>query len=160
MKKIQKRIGEILIQKKLITEAQLHDALVSQKISDGFIGKILVSKGAIAERQLMEALSEQFDVPFVDLKTQYIDMELSRQFSSTLILDHKCFPLRQDDNTVTVAIINPLNALAIAKIEDDSAPRKVNWVLAGEEDMNGLIQKYRQNISANIQRLLRKDKKE
>ena len=159
MKKIQKRIGEILIQKKIITEAQLHDALLAQKLSDGFIGKILVNKGVIAERQLREALSEQFDIPLVDLKTEYIDMELSPKFSSTLILDHKCFPLRQDDNSITVAMTNPLNAVAIAKFEEEANPRKVNWVLVSEEDLKGLIQKYRQAISQNIQRLLRKDKK-
>ena len=76
----------------MITEAQLHDALLSQKLTSGFLGTILVSKGVIGQRQIVEALSEQFDIPLIDLKTQYVDMELSRKFSSSLIVDHKCFP--------------------------------------------------------------------
>lgn len=158
MKKGQKRIGEILIKKGLITEAQLHDALTTQKLSDGFIGAILINKGVLGKRQLLEALSEQFDIPLVDLKTQYVDMELARRFSSSLILDHGCFPLRQDEDAITVAITNPLNAVAISKVEEEASPRKVSWLLVSEDDLKELVQNYRQAISQNIQKLLRKDK--
>ena len=158
MKKGLMRLGEILVKKGMITEAQLHDALLSQKLTSGFLGTILVSKGVIGQRQLVEALSEQFDLPLIDLKTQQVDMELSRKFSSSLIVDHKCFPLRADDMSVTVAITNPLNAVALSKVEEEAGSKRINWVLAGEDDMKELIQKYRQNISLNIQRMLKKGK--
>ena len=160
MTKSNVRIGEILLKKGMISEAQLHDALLSQKITPAFLGAILVNKGIIASMQLAEALSEQFDLPLVELKSQYTDMELTRRFSSSIILDHKCFPLRSDENTVTVAITNPLNAVAIAKVEEEASPRTVKWLLVTEDDMNEAIKNYRQAISANIQKLLRKDKKE
>ena len=158
MTKSNVRIGEILVKKGMISEAQLHDALLSQKITPAFLGAILVNKGIIASMQLAEALSEQFDLPLVELKSQYTDMELTRGFSSSIILDHKCFPLRSDENTVTVAITNPLNAVAIAKVEEEASPRTIKWLLVTEEDMNEAIKNYRQAISANIQKLLRKDK--
>ena len=160
MTKSNVRIGEILLKKGMISEAQLHDALLSQKITPAFLGAILVNKGIIASMQLAEALAEQFDLPLVELKSQYTDMELTRRFSSSIILDHKCCPLRSDENTVTVAITNPLNAVAIAKVEEEAAPRTVKWLLVTEDDMNEAIKNYRQAISANIQKLLRKDKKE
>jgi len=160
MTKSNVRIGEILLKKGMISEAQLHDALLSQKITPAFLGAILVNKGIIASMQLAEALAEQFDLPLVELKSQYTDMELTRRFSSSIILDHKCFPLRSDENTVTVAITNPLNAVAIAKVEEEASPRTVKWLLVTEDDMNEAIKNYRQAISANIQKLLRKDKKE
>ena len=158
MTKSNVRIGEILVKKGMISEAQLHDALLSQKITPAFLGAILVNKGIIASMQLAEALAEQFDLPLVELKSQYTDMELTRRFSSSIILDHKCFPLRSDENTVTVAITNPLNAVAIAKVEEEASPRTVKWLLVTEDDMNEAIKNYRQAISANIQKLLRKDK--
>ena len=158
MKKGKMRLGEILIKKGMISQAQLHDALLAQKINTGFLGAILVNKGVLASRQLAEALSEQFDIPLVDLKSQYIDAETARKFSSSVILDHKCFPLRQDENCVTVAMLNPLNAVAIAKVEEEAHPRTVKWILVIEEDMNEAVKNYRQSINQNIQRLLRKDK--
>jgi hypothetical protein len=85
-------------------------------------------------------------------------MELARRFSSSLILDHKCLPIRQDEDSVTVAIINPLNAIAISKIEDEAKPRRVNLVLATEDDIDEAIRSYRQYVSESIRRLLKKDK--
>jgi type IV pilus assembly protein PilB len=158
MQKSSKRIGEILIEKGLITEAQLHDALQEQKLSDGFLGAIMVEKGWIDKKNLAEALAEQFGIPLVELKSEYIDMELARHFTSSLILDHKCLPIRQDEDSVTVAIINPLNAIAISKIESEAKPRRVNLVLATKEDIDEAIKNFRQYVSESIRRLLKKDK--
>lgn len=157
MQKSSKRIGEILIEKGLISEAQLHDALQEQKLSDGFLGSILVNKGWIGDRDLMDSLAEQFGIPFVDLKAEYIDMELARRFSSSLILDHKCFPLRQDEESITVAIVNPLDAVAISKLDEEAKPRRVNLVLVAEEDIKEVIQNYRRYVSDSIRRLLKRD---
>jgi len=156
MGKSAKQIGEILIEKGFITEAQLHDALLEQKVSDKFLGMILIGRGLITDHDLLEALSEQFNMPLVDIKEQHIDMELARKFSTSLILDHKCFPLKEDDYSVTIAIVNPLNAVAISKIEQEANPRKVNLVLADEKDLSKVIQNYRQYISQSIQRLLKR----
>jgi hypothetical protein len=151
-----KRLGEILIEKKLITKAQLHDVLLEQKIGDGFLGRLLVDKGLITNQDLMVALSEQFAIPIMDIKNYNIDMELARKFSTSLILNHKCFPLKEGEYRVTVAIINPLDAAAISKIEEEVYPRKVNFVLVLEEDMDKIVQNYRRYISESIQKLLRK----
>ena len=160
MRKTNKRIGEIFMEKGLITEAQLYDALAAQKSGNGFLGTVLMGKGIITEEQLTQVLSEQFGMPVVDIKKQYVDTALARKFSSSLILDHKCFPLSEDENSITVAIANPLNAVAISKVEEEAGQgqRKVNWVLASEADLKELIQDYRRNISQNIQNLLKRNK--
>ena len=152
-----KRLGEILTEKGLITEAQLQDALKEQRINNRFLGDILIGKGWVSNESLLEALAEQFDIPLVDLKTEYIDMGLARRFSSELILSHKCFPLRQDEESITVAIINPLDAAVISKIEQDARPRRVNFVLAVEEDIKEVIKGYHQFVSQEIRRSLERD---
>ena len=157
MRKSPKRIGEILIEKGLISEAQLHDALQEQKVSNGFLGAILLKKGLVSKQKFLESLAEQFGIPFVDLKAEYIDMELARRFSSSLILDHKCFPLRRDEESITVAIVNPLDAVAISKLDEEAKPRRVNLVLVAEEDIKEAIQNYRRYVSDSIRRLLKRD---
>jgi type IV pilus assembly protein PilB len=152
-----KRIGEILLKKELITEEQLQEALKEQRVNHGYLGAILISKGWINRREFLEALAEQYGISFIDLKIEYIDMELARQFPSSLIQEHCCFPFRQDDESISVAIANPLDVTAISKIEQTAKPRRVNLVLAAEEDIREAIQKYRQYISKNIQRMLKRD---
>lgn len=54
------RVGEVLIQKGLITQAQLKQALTAQRETQTKLGEVLVSKGLVTERQLKIALSEQY----------------------------------------------------------------------------------------------------
>jgi type IV pilus assembly protein PilB len=158
MGKTSKRIGEILIEKGLLSEKQLAEALQEQKTSSGFLGTILINKGWISQKNFLGVLAEQFGLQLVDMRQENIDMELARSFPASLILQQKCFPLRQDDESITVAIINPLNAAAISQIDQAVKPRRVNLVLASEEDIDTAIQDYRRYVSQGIQRLLKKDK--
>ena len=52
-----KRIGEILVEKRLITPAQLEDALKEQKGTNQFLGYILVHRELITEEDLSMALA-------------------------------------------------------------------------------------------------------
>lgn len=156
MNKSSKRIGEILVGKGRITEAQVLDALNDQKLSGKFLGKILVEKGLLSEEELTEALGAQFDLPLVDISLEHVNMELVRKFSSALVIDHKCVPLSEDDSSVTVAIINPLDAVALAKLEEEANPRTLKLVLACEEKVDLVLEQYRKYISQNIQRLLKR----
>jgi hypothetical protein len=156
MKKSSKRIGEILIGRGRITEAQVLDALSEQKLNGKFLGSILVEKGLLSESEVTEALGEQFDLPLVDISTENVDMELVRKFSSALVIDHKCVPLKEDETSVTVAISNPLDAVALAKLEEEANPRILNLVLASEHDIERVVGEYRKYISDSIQRLLKR----
>jgi hypothetical protein len=150
------RLGEILVSKGFITEAQLHDALMDQKVSEKFVGMILKEKGSITDHDLAEALSEQFNIPLADMRSQYIDMELARKFTSSLIVDHKCFPLKQEENSIIFAIVNPLDMVALSKMDEESNPWIVNHVLVTEADMNEVVDQYRKYVSQSIQRLLKR----
>ena len=77
MRKPNRRIGEILLEKGFITEAQLADALSEQKLNRIFLVEILTKKGALSKEHFLEALSEQFDIPMVNLKEQDFDPELA-----------------------------------------------------------------------------------
>ncbi|MDD5348067.1 MAG: hypothetical protein PHT59_05585 [Candidatus Omnitrophica bacterium] len=156
MEKSSKRIGEILIEKGFITEAQVLDALRDQKISGKFLGMILVDKGLISEAQVTEALGAQFDLRVVDVGRDDLNWNLARKFSSSLLVDHKCFPITEDEQTVTVAIVNPLDAVALAKLEEESQPKSLVLVLASDSSMNEVVKEYKQHISQSIKDLLRR----
>jgi hypothetical protein len=156
MRKSPKKLGEILFQNGIITQAQLEEVLVDQKTTDKFLGMILEEKGFLNERDLAIALAEQFEIEFVDLKTQYIDMELARKFPTSLLLDHKCFPLKETEETLLFVITNPLDVVALSRLEEDSLPRTLELVIASESDMADVLEQYRKNVSQGIQRLLKR----
>jgi hypothetical protein len=71
-------IGQILVQKGLITEHKLNEALATQKQTTQRIGEILVDLGYVDQRQLYEALAEQQGLQFVDLTRYSIDPAIAQ----------------------------------------------------------------------------------
>jgi type IV pilus assembly protein PilB len=154
MEKIQKRLGEILINKGAINQKKLDDALGAQKRSREFLGAILLKKRYINEKQLLAALSEQFSIPLVNLKDRYLNWELLKQFSPSLILEYKCFPVEKDNFSVTIAITNPMDVWALKKSEEEALPLKLKFCLTSHEDMDDAINRYRKYMRGDISKIL------
>ena len=148
-----KRLGELLVEKGLITDDQLRAALAEQGKTGEFLGTILVKHSIIKEEDFAKTLSEQFQMPYVHLKDTYIHWAFVAQFSSSLILEHKCFPLSSDDWTITFAVINPLDIWALKKAEEESRGLKSKFVVVSESDMREAILRYRQYARGEISKL-------
>ncbi len=61
------RLGDLLVEKKVISNKQLEDALKEQKNNRQRLGKLLVSLGYVDEKQLLRFLAEQLQIQFIDL---------------------------------------------------------------------------------------------
>jgi hypothetical protein len=59
-----KLLGELMVEKGLITSGQLRDALAEQRRSQEKLGRILVDMGYVSELEMFRAVSEQFGLPF------------------------------------------------------------------------------------------------
>jgi type IV pilus assembly protein PilB len=154
MERIQKRLGDILISRGVINQKKLDEALEIQKKSREFLGAILLKRRCVNERQLLEALAEQFSIPLVNLKDRYLNWELLKQFSPSLIMEYKCFPVEKDDFSITIAITNPMDIWAMKKSEEEAAPFKLKLVLTSHEDMEDAIERYRKYMRGDIGRIL------
>jgi len=122
MIKRQLRLGDLLIQKGLITEDELQKALEYQKelkIKGQYkkLGEILVELGFIEERVLLEALSEQLGFDFVDLYAEKIDYDLLSSFPINLLEENLVLPFKEDDDFIYIATADPLNYDVFEMIE-------------------------------------------
>ena len=144
MKRSEKKLGDILKEKGLISEVQLDAALKEQFKTKEFLGAILLRKRLLKENDLAAVLSEQFGLAVVSLKDRYIDWNFVKEFGASLILDHRCFPVERDDWSVTIALANPLDAWAIKKAEEEARGLILKLVLATQSDLDEVIQRYQQ----------------
>jgi type II secretory ATPase GspE/PulE/Tfp pilus assembly ATPase PilB-like protein len=67
----EKRIGEILIEQKFLTEETIKDVLAEQDISMKKFGEILVEKGLIAENKLIEIIAKQKNYYYINNLDEY-----------------------------------------------------------------------------------------
>lgn len=143
-------LGEILIEKGLLTPERLALALGEQVTTKELLGTIVVRKGWVKEKDLLAALSERFNMPLVDLKNRQIDWSIIKEFSSALIFDYRCVPFKRDERSVTMAITNPLDAWTIKRAEEEAKGLILELVLTSREDIDDAVKRYQQHIQKRI----------
>lgn len=116
-KRIDKPLGELLIEKGLINRAQLEEALRVQKEKGGLIGEVIVSLGFAKEEDIAYVLSLQYGFPYLPLKNYDIPQELLKIIPKQVASQYCLVPIDKLGNTLTIAMANPLNPQAIDDIE-------------------------------------------
>lgn len=111
------RLGELLIQKKLLTQAQLEEALQAQVIFGGKLGTVLIEMGLINEDKLADVLSQLLSVPCAKPgQLQNLPEEVIRIISPELAARHKVVPVEVSGRKLTLAMADPYNLKAIDEI--------------------------------------------
>src|SRR3989338_798122 len=116
-KLIQKQLGEILIDNKLITPQNLEEGLKVQKEKGGLIGRVLVSLGFTTEDAIAQALTAQYGFPFLPLGGYEIDKEVAKIIPENVAKQYELVAVDRVGNVLTVAMSNPLNQQAVEDIE-------------------------------------------
>lgn len=114
---ITKRVGEILLSQKLISQAQLDKALDHQQEHGGLLGQILVKFGFVTEEELALALTAQYGFPFLPLENYEIDEAVTRLIPEQVARQYCVIPIDRIGNAMTVAMADPSNVQAIEDIE-------------------------------------------
>jgi len=101
------RLGELLIEQKVINEAQLGQALAEQKRTGRKLGRVLTDLGIVEEQQLNDALARHLQIPFVDLRQLSLDPAVVRLLPEALARRFRALVLQQDKNGLTVGMADP-----------------------------------------------------
>jgi general secretion pathway protein E len=135
------RLGEILIERKLISEEDLERALELQKERGDKIGKTLVDMGFVAMRDVLAALADQLGVPLVAIDGPPSVSTETEALSPRFLRQSRCLPVGRDDHTVTLAMADPLDVETIAAVRNCTG-LKISTVLAPEQEILDAIDKY------------------
>ena len=146
-------LGELLLSKGLLTRAQLEEALEEQKSTREFLGEILLRKKFIREDNFLMLLSKQFNIPYVRLRDQSIDWDSAMRFPASLIMDHRCLPLRFENGRWIVAITNPLDAETVSEAERAANSERVDLVLVTSGDMEDALKEYQKRVADKIKKM-------
>ncbi len=74
-KVINKQLGELLIERGVISKLQLDKALNVQKEKGGLIGEVLVELGLAKEEDITQALTVQYGFPYLPLANYEVNPE-------------------------------------------------------------------------------------
>ena len=128
------RLGDLLVSRKLVTEAQLAEALAIQKSGGGRLGRIVVEQGWVTETDLLRILGEQLRVPYVRLASRTFDPEAVELIDRETALRLKVMPLFRVRDDLFVAMANPQALPSIDEIRERTGCN-VKPVLASNEEI-------------------------
>ncbi|GAK59180.1 type IV pilus biogenesis protein PilB [Candidatus Vecturithrix granuli] len=117
MTRKKKRLGELLVEACIITQAQLEEALQVQEGKQQLLGQILVEMGWVSEQEICRAVSELLHVRYVDVDGALISQEVVQLAPERLAAKRNILPLFIQDKTLYLAMENPLDVDVIQRIE-------------------------------------------
>src|SRR3990170_2321360 len=106
------RLGELMVEHKLISKTQLDEALADQKKSGRKLGRILVENGYVDEEQMFQVLSDQLKIPFVDLLRYNFNPDVIRLIPEIQSRRFRAVALSSSDDGVLVGMVDPTNIFA------------------------------------------------
>ena len=147
MRKTRLKLGEILVKKKLITEAQLKKALQVQEQEDKRIGEVLVELKMVTEEDIAVALGEQMGIPYVVGKEAFeklkpaVNQKLETIVTEDFARRYQVIPLSKHLNSLTAACIDPLNVVMLDNLTK-LIGGEVNLVIATKSDIEKAINEF------------------
>ncbi|MFH0877355.1 MAG: ATPase, T2SS/T4P/T4SS family [Candidatus Omnitrophota bacterium] len=152
------KLGELLINKGVITQPQLDMALREHERTGELLGKALVRLGFITEDQLLMTLAEQLSIQYISgLKNKTIPDDVIKAVPARFVWHYKFVPLALKGNILTIAISNPLDVWPTEDIKFHLG-FDVEVVLATEAEIMASIKTYYGVGAAIVEGIL--DKKE
>lgn len=110
------RIGDLLVEHRVITQEQLEVALKEQRKLGRKLGQTLVTLGYISENNLLEFLSRQLSMPLVDLKKLELKTDLVKKLPETVARRYRALVLKESSGQYLVGMADPTDLFAFDEL--------------------------------------------
>jgi len=139
--KEEKKLGEVLIQLKLITEEQfkllkIESAKTGKKLTD-----VLVDTKLVGHENLTKAMAISLDVPYIDLNNTNVDPNVLKNIPKELASKYMTVPFAYVNGSLNIAMTDPNNVQVIEFVEKKSG-LSVTPYLASSESIKKVINQY------------------
>jgi len=111
------RLGDLLVEKGLITDDQLQHALGEQKKLGRKLGGTLIELGMIDENSLLNLLASQLNIPLIDINNYNYSNEVAKLLPETIARRYRALVLEDRDRDYLVAMADPTDIYALDEIQ-------------------------------------------
>jgi MSHA biogenesis protein MshE len=158
-KRVRVKVGALLIEQALITQAQLDTALKEQKRSGRKLGRVLMDLGILSEDQLNQALARHLHLPYADLRQMSLDPAVVRLLPESHARRFRALVLQSDKRGLLVGMADPSDLFAydeiakrlkqplrIAVVSERELLRMLDVVYRRTDEIASLVQEVRDDL--------------
>jgi type IV pilus assembly protein PilB len=137
-----KRLGDLLLDQKVISHADLVEAVAEQRRTGQLLGATLVRLGKITEPVLLSTLQSQLGLPLADLNEVVVDEQTVALIKEEVAKKYVAFPIEiQSRSTLVVAMADPMNVAALEDLRFHTG-MFIKPVLAAQSQIIEAIERY------------------
>ncbi|MCM8813950.1 MAG: Flp pilus assembly complex ATPase component TadA [Candidatus Omnitrophica bacterium] len=137
---LKEKMLEVLTKSNLLTTEQLTEALAAQKKTGLRLSDVLTTLGYISKRDLMVVLSQSLSIPPINLEKTKINPEVIQVIPKAIAVKYQALPVSKIGAVLTVAMVDPLNILAIDELKA-LTNYQVKVAIADERELRAAIEK-------------------
>lgn len=138
-------LGEHLVKHNLITREQLRKALKVQQErarrgEKVYLGNIIVELGYTSDEAIARILASKFHVPYFSVEDAEVTEKVINTIPRTTANRYKVFPLKLEDNILTVAMMNPADSAAVEDLNIVTG-KEIKPVMIKDSELRSLMKK-------------------
>lgn len=141
---IHKRLSDILMEQELLDPGRLAEAVAEQKRTGLPLPRVLVQMELVSEEDIVVALSEQLGIPHIRVDNYTIPPDVIEEVSETLARQYLLIPISRTGDSLTVAMSDPLNIMALDDLKMLTG-RNIEVMVSPASEIDSAIEKYYSN---------------
>lgn len=145
-------LGKILVEKNIINEEQLNEALKAQAKNKELLGQILVKLGHCLEEDIAHVIAEIYKLPYMELEEMEIEPAIIQSIPANLAVKHNIIPVKSEEDTLYLACAKPLNPQVVLNLQR-LINKQVAFRIAAGSAIGELINKYYTAGAAPLERI-------
>jgi len=141
MARMRKRLGELLLDAKKLTEKDLLRALTEQKKYGDKLGKVIVKLGMLSEKEIIDTVSKQLNIPIIDLKELEIPEDVVTLITADIAKNSMVIPVMRRHNVLKLAMVDPLDIDAMDNVAR-MVKMEIEPLIVTEDELKQALEKY------------------
>lgn len=147
------QIADLFVEQRVLHASQVDDVLQEANLNGKRIEQALVDSGFVNERGFYQVIADALGTDFIDLSENEIAPEILRQVPAGLARLHQALPIAVHDNTLSVALVDPLDLRAAEDLRF-ALGQDVHVVVAPTEQVEDRINRYYGTDSSSMEDIL------
>ncbi len=111
------KIGELLVSGGALTQEQLNSAVERQQQTGQRLGKVIIELGFLKSEQFTSHLSQQLQIPFVDLRRYNFDVGVIQRLRESYARRYRAIVLADQNGVLVVGRADPMDIFASDELE-------------------------------------------
>jgi type IV pilus assembly protein PilB len=138
---VKKRLGDLLIESGKVNYKQLEYVLQKQKSTGKRLGELFVEEKIVTENEILDVLEIQLGIKRINLEEIEVETEAVKAISANLASKHSIIPISIRDKKIQLVMSDPLNIIAVDDVRIATG-NSVEIFMATGSQVREAIRKY------------------